>query len=103
MKNLNTTIGQKLSPILEEIEITLLEFEANRGIKPEFTFEGFRAALKIFMAVMMDKIYELQDSEKMSNTDRLSMAQKCGEDIRKLIKTYTNLDTHTFYNLNQKL
>lgn len=91
------TIGQKLSPVLVEIEDTLWEFEANRGLKPEFTFEGFRAATKIFMAVMMDKIWELQSNEGMELTDRCLMVEKCGEDVRKVIKMYTNLDAHEFY------
>lgn len=91
------TIGEKLSPILVEIENTLWEFEANRGIKPEFTMEGFRAATKIFMAVLMDKIWELQTDENIDMQDRLSMVFKAGEDVRNLIKIYTDLDTHKFY------
>lgn len=92
------TIGSKISPFLVEIENTLWEFEANRGFKPGFTDHGFRAATKIFMAVMMDKIWELQIDEGMDFKDRLAMAQKCGEDLRQIIKTYTNIDTHKMYN-----
>lgn len=91
------SIGEKLSPILVEIENTLWEFEAHVGKKPEFTFEGFRAASKIFMSAMMDKIWELQTGENFAMEDRLKMVQKCGEDVRKLIKTYTDLDSLTFY------
>lgn len=36
-------IGIKISSILEEIEDTLVEFEANVGMKPNFTDDGFRA------------------------------------------------------------
>lgn len=91
-------IGQKISPILSEIEDTLWEFEAHSGIKPEYTIEGFRAATKIFMSVMMDKIWELQSDENIDMEDRMNMAQKCGEDVRKLVKTYTNIDTQELYN-----
>jgi hypothetical protein len=90
-------IGKKISPILEEIEDTLWEFEANNGQKPEFTIEGFRAATKIFMSVLMDKIWELQEDEKFIMPDRENMAQKAGEDVRKLIKTYTGIDCHDLY------
>lgn len=96
-------IGEKLSPILREIEDTLWEFEANSGSKPEFTMEGFRAAVKIFMAVMMDKVWELQTDEYMSIEDRLNMVQKCGEEVRKVVKTFTNLDAHEFYNKDFEL
>ena len=90
------TIGQKLSPILEEIEGTLLEAEAF-GDKPEYTQNGFRAAVKIFMSALMDKMWDVQEKEKLDMTDRANMATKSGEEIRKLIKTYTDIDTFKFY------
>lgn len=90
-------IGQKLSPVLSEIEDTLWEFESHNSMKPEYTIEGFRAALKIFISAMLDKIWELQTDENIEQADRENMAQKCGEDVRKLVKTYTNIDTHNLY------
>lgn len=92
-----STIGQKISPILKEIEDTLWEHEAYKATKPEFTFDGFRASLKIFMAAMLDKVFELQMKEGFTKEDALNMAQKCGEDLNKFVKTYTNLDPKTFY------
>lgn len=91
------SIGEKLSPILTEIEDTLWEFEANRGLKPGYTIDGFRSATKIFMSVLMDKIWELQSDEKIDMKDRMDMAEQCGKDVRNLIKTYTNIDTHELY------
>lgn len=91
------TIGQKISPILEEIEDTLWEFEATKGIKPNFTDKGFRAATKIFASILMDKMYELQVNENIDLQDKMSMAKKVGNDIRKIVKTYTNIDTHLWY------
>jgi len=90
-------IGKKLSPILVEIEETLWEFEANVGIQPEYTIDGFRAATKIFMSVMLDKMYNLQIYENLSDEDKLNMAQKCGEDLKKFIKTYTNIYVPDLY------
>ena len=90
-------IGQKISPILEEIEMTLWEFEANRGIKPEYSVGGFRAGTKIFMSVLMDKIWELQENENLDVEDRLNMAQKAGEDVRVLIKKYTDIDCYELF------
>lgn len=90
-------IGKRISPILEEIESTLWEFEANRGIKPEYTIEGFRAATKIFMSVLMDKIWELQQDEKIEMQDRINMVTKAGEEVRALVKRYTDIDCHELY------
>lgn len=90
-------IGERLSPILQEIENTLWEFEANGGSKPNFTAEGFRAALKIFMSALLDKIWELQTDESIDQKTREGMAEKAGQEMRKLIKTYTNIDAHDLY------
>lgn len=90
-------IGKKISPILVEIEDMLFEFEVNKGLPPEYTDEGFRAAIKIFASALMDKIWILQSDEKMDMKDRINMALKVGDDIRKMVKTYTNIDTHGFY------
>jgi len=94
---INEPIGKKISPILCEIENTLWEFEANKGIKPEYTMDGFRGAVKIFMSVIMDKMWELQADEKITMDDRAKMFEKCGQDVRKLVKTYTNIDTVELY------
>jgi hypothetical protein len=91
-------IGKKLSPVLEEIELTLLEYEANIGIQPEFTDEGFRAGIKIFSSVMLDRIWNLQESEDLSIDDRIKMAESFGNKIKEIVKTYTNIDTRQLYN-----
>ncbi len=90
-------IGKKISPILEEIENTLWEFEANEGKKPEYTIEGFRAATKIFMSVLLDKMWQLQQDEKIDIQDRVTMAEKAGKDIREIVKVYTDIDCHELY------
>ena len=90
-------IGKQLSPILEEIEDTLLEFEVEIGSKPEYTIEGFRAAIKIFMSVILDKMWQLQENDVLSQEDREIMATKCGEELRKFIKIYTGIDTFDLY------
>lgn len=90
-------IGKQISPILSEIEGALWDFEMHGGSKPEYDKDGFRAAMKIFMSVIMDKMWELQENESLSIEDRCNMANKVGEDIRKLVKTYTDIDTHDLY------
>lgn len=91
------TIGQKISPILGEIEDTLWEYEARNFGAPEFTDDGFRAALKIFMSVLMDKMWRLQGNENMDQKDREMMAQKLGNELRNIVKVYTDVDTYKIY------
>ena len=91
------TIGQRISPILNEIEDTLWEHESRYNTCPEFTDEGFRSAMKIFMATLMDKMWRLQEAENMPFGTRVDMAQRAGEAIREIEKTYTDIDTHNIY------
>lgn len=96
-------IGIQISPILTEIESALFEYEANNGAKTEYTMDGFRAGTKIFMSVLMDKIWELQSSEGIEMEDRCKMVMKAGQEIRDLIKKYTDIDTHDLYKTPTKL
>ena len=90
-------IGKHLSPVLENIENAILEWECVKGSKPEYSKEGFRAAVKIFASAFMDRIWELQELEGISVDDRILMVEKAGQDVRALVKTYTNIDTHELY------
>lgn len=89
-------IGQQISPVLVEIENALWEFEVH-GKPPQYTDEGFRAATKVFMSAMMDRLWRLQQGETMDFTSRADMAQKMGEELRALVKTYADIDTTTLY------
>jgi len=91
------SIGKRISPILQEIEDTLWEFEANGGVEPKFTEDGFKGGVKIFVTVLLDKMWQLQCDENMPIKDRTMMAAKLGDDIRSLIKTYTDIDMHDLY------
>jgi len=62
--------------------------------KPNYTNREFMNAIIIFQTALMDKMWDNQDYDKMSIEDRSNMAVKCGLDLRKLIHTYTGLDTH---------
>lgn len=89
-------IGKKLQPILLELEKTIAEFNCT-GKKPEYPKDSIHAVSIIFISVLMDKMWEMQETDKMEMKDREEMATKCGEDIRKLIHTYTGLDSHDFF------
>ena len=90
-------IGKKLSPILEEIENTIWEFEAYNGCKPNYTLEGFRASIKIFMSALLDKFFEKQQAEGVNQEDCLKAVEKLGKDLRDLIFNATGVDTQKLY------
>ena len=87
---------KKLSPILTSIESTLWEYEAYEALQPHFTIDGFRASMKIFMATMMDKMYDFQ-LKKKGIKDKESMATELGEKVRAMVKEYTGIDTIELY------
>ena len=64
--------------------------------KPNYTNREFMNCLIIFQTALMDKMYDNQEYDKTSIEDRINMATQCGLDLRKLIHTYTGLDTHKF-------
>ena len=76
--------------IFSEIAVGLLEVS---DFKPDYTDNAMLDVTIIFQSVFMDKIFDNQDFDNMSLDDRLKMAEKAGEDLRKLIHTYTGLDT----------
>jgi len=90
-------IGKSLSPILLEIEEIIIENEVNLGIKPDYSKEALRSATKIFMSVILDKMWELQKLENIDIEDSDNMAIKCGEEIRVFIKKFTDIETHDLY------
>jgi hypothetical protein len=90
-------IGKKISPILSEIESALIEYELNINRPPEYTDEGFRASVKIFLSVMLDKMWKLQEDEGIDINTRADMAEKLGNELRNIIRVYTNIDTHSLY------
>lgn len=91
-------IGKKLSPVLEEMEAILWEYEAFNGAKPNYTLEGFRASTKIFMSALLDKFFEKQQAEGVSQEDTLKAVEKLGQDVRTLVFNATGIDTHLLYN-----
>lgn len=73
------------------------EFESFSPEKADYTDEGFRAAIKIFTSVFIEKIYDLQEKEGLDHSDRLNMGIQAMKDLKQMIKVYTNIDTEKFY------
>lgn len=89
------TYNKELEIIASDILDQNAEAIGNEN-KPNYTNREFMNCLIIFQTALMDKMYDNQDYDKMSIEDRSNMATQCGLDLRKLIHTYTGLDTHNF-------
>lgn len=85
---------------LEFIANDILEQNANakgNENKPNYSNRDFMNATIIFQTALMDKMFDNQDYDGMNIEDRMNMAESCGNELRKLIHTYTGLDTHDVY------
>ena len=89
------TYNKELEIIASDILDQNAEAIGNEN-KPNYTNREFMNCLIIFQTALMDKMYDNQEYDKMSIEDRSNMATQCGLDLRKLIHTYTGLDTHNF-------
>lgn len=77
-------------PILKEIALGMLD---SAEIKPNFSNDALLDALLIFQTVLFDKVHDLQVDDKMKLKHGLEMAESLGNELRKMIHTYTGLDT----------
>ena len=83
----------ELEAIANDLLTQNAEAKGNEN-KPNYSNRDFMNALIIFQTALMDKMWDNQDYDKMQFKDRENMAVQCGLDLRKLIHTYTGLDTH---------
>jgi hypothetical protein len=82
---------------LEQIADDLLNQNADakgNENKPSYSKKDFINVIIIFQTALMDKMYDNQEYDGMSIQNRMKMAESCGFSLRKLIHTYTGLDTH---------
>ena len=84
----------------KELELIANDYLEQNGEKPNFTNRDFMNTIIIFQTALMDKLFDNQNYDKMDIENRMKMTEACGNDLRKLIHTYTNLDTH---NINEFL
>ena len=84
----------------KELELIANDYLEQNGEKPNFTNRDFMNTIIIFQTALMDKLFDNQNYDKMDIENRMKMAEACGNDLRKFIHTYTNLDTH---NINEFL
>lgn len=81
---------------LEIVANDLIEQQATLdNSKPNYSNQDFMNAVFIFMTALMDKMYDLQQSESIALEHRYEMTASAGEQLRQLIKTFTGIDTQT--------
>lgn len=92
------SLGKNISPSLAEIESMLWEAEDLFPNQPhDFPEEGVKAGLKIFMAVLLDRLWVMQEKEGMPIQQRLEMVEHYGNKVRKLFLEATDIDSHKLY------
>lgn len=89
------TYNKELEIIASDILEQNAKAKGNEN-KPNYTNREFMNCLIIFQTALMDKMYDNQEYDEMDVENRLKMSVSCGLELRKLIHTYTGLDTHKF-------
>ena len=84
---------KELETIADDLLNQTADAKGNEN-KPNYSKRDFMNAIIIFQTALMDKMYDNQDYDLMNIDERLKMAESCGLALRKLIHTYTGLDTH---------
>lgn len=88
-------IGKELSNILEEVETSIWELEALEIGPLYFTMGGFRAANKIFISTLLERMW--LHTQELSQKEKEELAAKAGEEIKDLVKRYTGINTEELY------
>lgn len=91
------TADEKINEVLDDLERLFWDIEFERRGPIEFTDDGFRGAIKIFSTALMSRMWSLQKKEEMDLETRKKMVTEVGEKIRKLVKTYTDVDILDLY------
>ena len=84
------TLAEGIEPALQWVYDVSVD---NYGHKPEHTDRGFANILFIFIQAMMDKMWDMQELDGMDIESREIMAESLGNELRKLVKTYTGIDS----------
>jgi hypothetical protein len=90
-------IGTRLKPLLVIIENAIWDEECSSPLQPHFDDDAFRACIKIFACAFIERVWNLQEKENLSDDDRVNMASAAAADLRNLIKVYTDIDTKLLY------
>lgn len=87
--------GEKLAPILKDIETAIWEHNANfEGERPLYPDEAMRSAACIFIDVLIDRMFAKQEKDGKPLKAREQEVTSVGRMLYETIKTCTGLDLH---------
>lgn len=85
---MNDPFELELSPIMEELAISLLELTE----APLFSDKDLKNATIIFTEVLAQKMKERMNKRRITLTEQLRAASKLGREIRKMVEVSTGVD-----------
>lgn len=98
----HATMAQAVEEVLTELEDCLLIRSANSADAMGISKDCFRAALYVFQTAFLEMIWQVQEGDNMDLEDRIAMVEAAGNDLKKLVFTYTNIDTKKLYDKTEQ-
>jgi hypothetical protein len=94
MKMMNDTLER----MVDIVENVVLDREVDTpGVIRGYSDSCFRGSLKIFMHVLLEKMWAKQEADNMSFEDRCAAVESVGAELRELILKQTGIDTTKLY------
>jgi len=85
------------SQVLSQLTDSMLDREIDedrKGINPNYSKQDLFNSTFVLSRIVMSKMFQLQEEEKMHIDYRMSMANAFGGQLRTMIHTYTGIDMH---------
>lgn len=93
----NQAIGDQYNEVFEALHDALWEHDADVETPYGFPDEALRNASKIFMTVMMDRLWERIKAENIQMPIAEKMAEDLGREMRELVKKHVLVDVANYY------
>ncbi|MBP9839974.1 MAG: hypothetical protein KBC44_03310 [Candidatus Pacebacteria bacterium] len=85
--------GKNISPIFEELSDALWEIDAREDNEPyEYGEFALNHATKIFMSVIMDKLWTRMQAQDLEPEEMEALTIKLGEGLKQLIRDTLHID-----------
>jgi hypothetical protein len=86
------TVGERVSDAMVYLNSCIIQHEEESNDPPEYTEEGFAAITNIFLSVVTDRMWSLQEKENMPYSDRAAMVKSLGKQLTQIMKTFTDVN-----------
>ena len=92
------TFGEKVRPILDELENAFVGFAAQfPGEQAGYNVDDFRAVICMFYAVALEMMWQYHDRLGLPMPDREIAVEKFANEIRTSIFNYCDIDTRKLF------